>query len=116
MIGESSAQAHHGDDGRDPRRARTVQLFVCLCISPLALIASVALLRSFKRIYGTPVEIGVYALLLLLPLLGVFGIVRFTRMRAWPKALFSIVYLGAMMFGVLVAVVMLGCSWAGACF
>ena len=100
----------------DHIRHRSLRLIVCLCTTPLVLTACIVLLRSFKRIYGTPFELGVYALLALLPLLGVFGIVRFTRMRVWPKALFSVVYLGASMLGVLITVVTLGCSWAGACF
>jgi hypothetical protein len=58
----------------------------------------------------------VYVVLSLLPMVGVAGIWRFSRSGLNTKVLGSVVYLASMSLLSFAATVILGCSWAGACF
>jgi hypothetical protein len=91
-------------------------LWASLLLSPIVCTASATFLRPMRLIHGTPLESGLYVALGLLPMIGVAGIWRYPRLGLQGKVLGSMVYLVSMSLLSFTAAVILGCSWAGACF
>ena len=89
---------------------------ISLALCPVILAIAVILLPQIGGIYGTIHEKIFLFLMLSLPLLGVFGLVRYSGLTTKKIIMWSVVYLGLMALPVAGAVIFVGCSWAGACF
>ena len=87
-----------------------------LLTCPLLLAAAVLVLPQFNQLYGTPTERYMLLALMALPLVGVVGIFRHKQFTPLVRFLLSACYLLAGLVLTLLAVVFIGCSWAGACF
>jgi hypothetical protein len=96
-------------------RTRWPQLVLWLLVCPMALAASVVFLPRFTSLYGTHVETAFYLGTLLLPIVGVIGIVRYLHATRLVRTLVSSGYLVAMFVLVAFTAIFVGCSWAGAC-
>lgn len=98
-----------------PSIARKRVLAAWLLAGPLLLAAGELVLPGMN-LYGTPAEKPTLAVLLLLPVLGVVGISRYLQATLLVRLLLCAVYLVGGVMLALLAVIFIGCSWAGACF
>ena len=98
-----------------PDSRRHWHLAAWLLACPALLAVAVAVLPRFD-LYGTPAESAWIGALIALPLLGVIGLCRHLR-ASWPARIaLSLVYVLAAMAVAVFCAIVIGCSWAGACF
>jgi hypothetical protein len=97
-------------------RTRWPQLVLWLLVCPMALAASVVFLPRFTSLYRTHVEAAFYLGIVLLPTVGVIGIVRYLHATRLVRTLVSSGYVVAMLVLVAFTAIFVGCSWARACF
>jgi hypothetical protein len=97
-------------------RTRWAQLVLWLLVCPMALAASVLFLPRFTSLYRTHVETAFYLGILLLPTVGVIGILRYLHATRLVRTLVSSGYLVAMFVLVAFTAIFVGCSWATVCF
>jgi len=97
-------------------RTRWPRLVLWLLACPTALAASVVFLPRFTALYRTHIETAFYLGILLLPIVGVIGIVRYLHATTLVRTMVSLAYLVAMLALVAFTAIFIGCSWARACF
>ena len=95
--------------------SRKLVLAAWLLACPLLLAAAVLVLPRFN-LYGTPAEGYTLLALLVLPSIGVVGIVRHMQSTLLARLLLSTGYLIAGLALALLVAIFIGCTWAGACF
>jgi hypothetical protein len=82
----------------------------------MALGVCVLLLPRFRSLHGTVAEWILLAVLLLLPFVGVFGLIKYMPCSLRVRIAISVAYVLAMAIPVLFTAIFIGCSWAGTCF
>ena len=97
-------------------QVRWVPLILSLLACPSILLVSTLVLPPFKSFYGTVAEKLCLLGLLVLPFIGVAGIVRYLLLARWAKAAFAVAYVALMILPVIFTGIFIGCSWAGVCF
>ena len=97
-------------------RTRWPRLVLWLLACPTALAASVVFLPRFTSLYRTHMETAFYLGILLLPIVGVIGIVRYLHATRLVRTVLSLAYLVVMLALVSFTAIFVGCSWAGVCF
>jgi hypothetical protein len=92
--------------------------FLTLAVSfgPIVLGACVLLLPRFRSLHGTVAEWTILAVLLLLPFVGAFGLIKFMPCSLRVRIASAVAYVLAMAMPALLTAIFIGCSWAGTCF
>lgn len=89
---------------------------MALTICPLLLLLCTLILPPFKQIYDTIFEQLFFVIIFLLPCCGVGGIFKFTSVSRSKKFVYSMLYVLVMIIPVGLTAILIGCTWAGACF
>ena len=87
-----------------------------LLACPAMLAIAVVFLPEYTFLYGTKVELAVYLVILSLPLIGVAAILRLLHARRSVVVAAAIAYLCVCLLMVGATALIIGCSWARACF
>jgi hypothetical protein len=91
-------------------------LIVLLLVCPVLLFLMGQQWSVYRAHYGTPFNMVVVCIVVLLPFVGVLGIIRFTQLNSLAKTLLSLGYLMMMFPLVIISAIVIGCSAAGVCF
>lgn len=102
-------------EGLNQHRTQWGSLVPSLVLCPAVLAIFVVLAPRLTWLYGSPGERALYAVMFVLPFVGVIGIVRFVRASRWMRWSAAFVYLATGALLVLFASVFVGCSLAKAC-
>lgn len=91
-------------------------LALAVSFGPMALAACLVLLPRFRSLHGTVAEWILLAVLLVLPFVGAFGLIKYMPCSIWVRMAIAVAYVLAMVMPALFTAIFIGCSWAGTCF